>query len=122
MQVYRVWEMTSLADNRYMASLLPRATYCTRQKALRTYVTDEMEECNASWAAAWEMWGGGMRRRGPIAPHRGGGMGVGQWIAREPHLADRKFYVRCDIPQVRPRCLPRYGSPWTSTPLWLLQR
>ena len=61
-----------------------------------------------------------MRRRGPIAHTGGGGMGVGQYTAREPHLADRKLYVLCDITHRyvldvylsmgHHGHLPRYGS------------
>ena len=36
MQVYRVWEMTNLLHNRYMACLLPRTTEYTLQKVPTT--------------------------------------------------------------------------------------
>ena len=58
MHVDGVWKTNHLAYNCYMASLLPRGRYYARQKALRTDVTDLLEECNAAWAAAWDIGGG----------------------------------------------------------------
>ena len=79
-----------------MASLLPRGRYYALQKALSTDVTDLLEECNAAWAAAWEI-GGAVCGDEALVPHAvGGSIGLRQYIARKPHSTGIKFYVLCD--------------------------
>ena len=111
-------------------AFLAGRTYCTLcapsislQKALRTDVTDLLEECNAAWAAAWEIGGGGVGVCGDqaLVAHTGGrSIGIRQYIARKPHSTGIKFYVLCDnthgcvldvyLYTGRRGCPRRYGS------------
>ena len=95
MQVDGVWQTNNLAYNRYMASLLPRGKYYALRKALRTDVTDLLEECHATCAAAWEI--GAVCGDKALGPHTGGrSMGLCQYIARKPFSTGIKLYVPCD--------------------------
>ena len=79
-----------------MASLLPWETYYRLQRLLRTDVTELIEECNATWSAAWEI-GGAVRGDEAVVPHSGGrSLGPRQYIARKPHSAGIKLYVLAD--------------------------
>ena len=111
MQVYRVCEMTNLADNRYMASLLPRATYYTLQKALRTDVTEQSDECNAAWAAAWEIMGA-LCGDEALLPHtRGGG---GAWVSTNTLTANPTWRTANCTSSMTPR-----GTSLTFTSIWV---
>ena len=95
MQADGVWETNHLAYDRYMASLLPRGRHYL-QKALRTDITDLLEECNVALAAAWEIGGAGCGDEA-LVPHTGGrSIGLCQYIARKPHSIGIKLYVLCD--------------------------
>ena len=120
MQVDGVWDTIQWAYNRYMARLLPRGKYYALQKALGTDVTDLLEECNAAWAAAWEI-GGAVCGDEALLPHTGGrSIGLRQYGARKPHSTGIKLYFLCDnthgnlldIYLYTGRCgrLRRYGS------------
>ena len=85
MQVDGIWDKRHLAYNKYMAPLLPSEIYHRLQRLLRTDVTDLIEECNATWGAAWEI-GGAVHGDEAVVPHNGGRcLGLRQYIARKPH-------------------------------------
>ena len=71
MQVDGIWDKRHLAYKKYMASPLPREIYHRLQRLLRTDVTDLIEECNATWSAAWEI-GGAVCGDEAVVPHSGG--------------------------------------------------
>ena len=96
MQVDGIWDKRHLAYNKYMASLLPQEIYYRLQRLLRTDVTDLIEECNATWSAAWEI-GGAVCGDEAVVPHSGGRcLGLRQYIARKPHSTGIKLYVLAD--------------------------
>ena len=96
MQVDGIWDKRHFAYNKYMASLPPREIYCCLQRLLRTDVTDLIEECNATWSAAWEI-GGAVFGDEAVVPHSGGRrLGLRQYIARKPHSTGIKLCVLAD--------------------------
>ena len=96
MQVDGIWDNCHLAYNKYMASLFPREIYYRLQRLLRTDVTDLIEECNATWSAAWEI-GGAVCGDEAVVPHSGCRcLGLRQYIARKPHSTGIKLYVLAD--------------------------
>ena len=96
MHVDGIWDKRHLAYNQYMASLLPREIYYRLQRLLRTDVTDLIEECNATWSAAWEI-GGAVCGDEAVVPHSGGRcLGLRQYMARKPHCTGIKLYVLAD--------------------------
>ena len=96
MQVDGIWDKRRLAYNKYMASLLPHEIYYRLQRLLRTDVTDWIEECNATWGAAWEI-GGAVCGEEAVVLHSGGRcLGLRQYIARKPHSTGIKLNVLAD--------------------------
>ena len=96
MQVDEIWDRSHLAYNKYMASLLPGEIYYRLQRLLWTNVADLIEECNATWSAAWEI-GGAVCGDEAVVPHTGGPcLGLRQYIARKPHSTGIKLFVLAD--------------------------
>ena len=96
MQVDGIWDKRHVACNNYMESLLPREIYYRLQRLLRADVTDLIEECNATWSAAWEI-GGVVCGDEAIVPHSGGRcLGLRQYIGRKPRSTGIKLDVLAD--------------------------
>ena len=96
MQVDGIWDKRHFAYNKDMASLLPREIYYRLQRLLRTDVTDLIEECNATWSAAWRICGAVCGDEA-VVPHSGGRcLGPRQYIARKPRSMGIKLYVIAD--------------------------
>ena len=90
MHVDGIWDKSHLAYNKYMTYLLAREIYCRVQRLLRTHVTDLIEECNATWSAAWEI-GGAVCGDEAVVPHSGGRcLWPRQYIARKSHSTGTK--------------------------------
>ena len=79
-----------------MASRLPREIYYRLQRLLHTNVTDLIEECNATWSAAWEIGGAVCGDEAVVLRSGGRCLGLRQYIARIPHSTGIKLYVLAD--------------------------
>ena len=57
---------------------------------------DDIEECNATWSAAWEIGRAVCGDEG-VALHSGGRcLGLRQYLSRKPHSTGIRFYVLAD--------------------------
>ena len=64
-------------------------------RLLRTDVTDLVEECNATWLSAWEIWGLVCGDEAVIPHTRSNWHGLRQYIARKPHSTGIKLHGLC---------------------------